>query len=61
MRALCEWSTGGFTDLSAPSCKSVLHFRGVHSRLLAKLVENSFCDTASWNVLQIAVSEQMVF
>ena len=51
MRALCEWASGDFTDLSAPSCESAVHFQTVRSRLLTKLVENEFCETKSFQGL----------
>lgn len=57
MRALCEWATGNFIDISQPSCESSRHFEVVHSRLLKKLVESKLCETESWVTLQKAVSD----
>lgn len=59
MRAVYEWASGYFTDLSAPSCESAMHFESVHSRLLKKLAENKFCETESWKALGVVVSQEM--
>ena len=59
IRALCEWKTGNFTDLSSPNCQSVMHFDNVRSRILTKLVENELSKTDSWKLLQIIVSQDV--
>jgi hypothetical protein len=59
MRALSEWATGDFIDLSHPSCESAMHFKALHSLLLTKLVQNKFCKTVSWMALQVVVDNTL--
>ena len=60
MRAIYEWSSGYFTDLSAPSCESAMHFETMHSRLLKKLAENKFRESESWQALGAVVGQNML-
>ncbi|KAH9988507.1 hypothetical protein BJV77DRAFT_964401 [Russula vinacea] len=57
LRALCEWASGDFMDLSISSVKSALHIKTVRSRLLKKMTENEFQGTNSFEALQVAVSQ----
>jgi hypothetical protein len=59
MRALCEWATGDFIDLSDPSCESAMHFETVRSRLLTKLMENKFRENESWQGLRVVIGNDL--
>ncbi|KAI9444417.1 hypothetical protein BJY52DRAFT_1194328 [Lactarius psammicola] len=59
MRALCEWATGDFVDLSHPGCESAMHFETLRSRLLTKLVENKFHESEPWMDLRVKVGMEV--
>jgi hypothetical protein len=59
MKAVYEWVSGYFTDLSSPSCRSAMHFETVHSRILRKLEINKFCQTESWQAHGEVVGQDM--
>jgi len=57
MRALCEWASGDFIDLSTPSCEAAMHLQTIRSRLLTKLVDNKFRETKSCQTLWEVVNQ----
>jgi hypothetical protein len=58
MKALYEWSTGGFIDLSRPNSEFIVHLENIGSRIVTKLVQNKLRDSELWKQLEVNVGQR---